>query len=234
MKCSENIKNLAQALAKAQSEIGNPTNTATAKVPTKSGSSYSYSYTPLPDILDHVKPTLAKHGLSVLQSGITAEQGIGVQTILLHESGEWVELPPVLAPVNGSTTPQDIGGILTYFRRYQMAGIAGIASDDDDDASGASRKDANIRPKDRPTKSEPASDTKATKAQHGKIHALAKDLELEHEAVSKGAKMVYKVESMSDLTREQASDMIERMERKLAEKRTEEQQEFGKEMAGKK
>ena len=127
MQKSESIKNLAVALSKFQSEVKNPKNTA--KNPF-----YSSSYAPLQDVLNTVRPLLSKYGLSIIQSPSGDGQSISITTMLLHESGEWIEFEPLILKAE-KLTPQGAGSAITYGRRYALSAVLGISSEDDDDGN---------------------------------------------------------------------------------------------------
>lgn len=133
MRFSENIAELAKALSAVQAEIRNPYNTANNPY-------FKSKYAPLPDILNLVRPILAKHGLSVTQEDVTDENGgVGVATTLLHNSGQYIEYAPFfLHPKN--LDPQTAGGAITYARRYALNAVLGISGEEDDDGNGASGK----------------------------------------------------------------------------------------------
>lgn len=129
MNKSDSIKELATALAKFQAEVQNPANTK--KVST---GSFSYNYAPLNEILSQVRPLLSKHGLSIVQAPTTSENNILVSTMLIHSSGEWIELDPVALKMD-KVTAQGAGSAITYARRYSLSAVLGISSEDDDDAN---------------------------------------------------------------------------------------------------
>jgi hypothetical protein len=62
---------------------------------------------------------------------------IGVESILMHESGEFVSERIVipLTEEKGKTKVQCAGSTLTYLRRYSWAAILGMYSDEDSDGS---------------------------------------------------------------------------------------------------
>lgn len=62
---------------------------------------------------------------------------IGVESILMHESGEFVSERIVIPLVEekGKTKVQCAGSTLTYLRRYSWAAILGMYSDEDSDGS---------------------------------------------------------------------------------------------------
>ena len=127
MRKSESIKNLAIALSKFQNEVENPKNTADNPF-------YKSKYAPLQDVLNSVRPLLSKHGLSVIQSPSGDGQSVSIMTMLLHESGEWIEFDPLVLRAE-KMTPQGAGSAITYGRRYALSAVLGISSEDDDDAN---------------------------------------------------------------------------------------------------
>jgi len=62
---------------------------------------------------------------------------VGVETILAHESGEWIGstifLP--LGEEKGKSQAQLAGSVITYLRRYSLAGILGMYADEDGDGN---------------------------------------------------------------------------------------------------
>ncbi len=62
-----------------------------------------------------------------------------VETIFLHESGEYVKSYPLKFPAANSM--QDFGGQITYMKRYSLSAMLGLATEKDDDANGARGND---------------------------------------------------------------------------------------------
>ena len=103
---------------------------------------YNSKYTPLPDVLEHVKPTLQKHGIAVLQTVETEYENsnqnskeisiVTVKNSIIHKSGAKLDLPPVTFKTP-STSPHAIASAITYARRYSLMTILGIAGKEDDD-----------------------------------------------------------------------------------------------------
>lgn len=136
MKHSDSFINLAAALAKAQATFAVPIKSKSATVTPKSGGSgYTYTYADLSDVFEAVRKGLSENGLSILSliNLETANRPM-LETILMHESGEWISM---LYPIDLTGRPQDIGGQLTYARRYSISCMLGVASEDDDDANAA-------------------------------------------------------------------------------------------------
>ena len=125
MNKSESISNLAKALCKAQNEMGGAVKDA--KNPF-----FKSNYADLTAAIKAIKEPFANNGLSYSQFPVTSEGGggIGVVTILMHSSGEWLEsefyLPLAKKDAQGG------GSAVTYARRYSLQSMAGIPTADDD------------------------------------------------------------------------------------------------------
>jgi hypothetical protein len=123
MRTSDNIEALAKALSSAQGEITNPAKDQT-------NPHFRSRYADLAGGLVTIRPTLAKHGLSVVQMTNLDGDMVTLHTRLLHSSGQWVEST---YPVCRTTDHQKMGSALTYSRRYTLFALVGVAADDDDD-----------------------------------------------------------------------------------------------------
>lgn len=128
MRTSEQIGKLAGALAKAQAAMKNA---AFNKI----NPHFKNKYADLAAIRDAVIPALTAHGISVVQTTETGDGVLIVRTMLAHASGQWIASEyPIIADTN---KPQAMGSAMTYARRYCLAAICGIASEEDDDAEAA-------------------------------------------------------------------------------------------------
>lgn len=126
MNRSETITEIAKALAKFQSEVSDPNRT-------KENAFLKSKYVTLDSLLQAVRPVLANNGLSFLQVPFTGADVVSVTTMLLHESGEWLESDPFTLPLM-KKDPQGVGSVVTYARRYSLSSILGVAWDEDDDS----------------------------------------------------------------------------------------------------
>ena len=128
MRKSENLTKLAGALSKAQAEMPPAQLNATNPF-------LKNQYATLGSIIETAKPVLDKYGLSVAQSTTSNNGDVGVTTLLLHESGEWLEdtvfLP--LGDEKGKSQAQVAGSIVSYLRRYSYAAMLGIYAEEDVD-----------------------------------------------------------------------------------------------------
>lgn len=130
MNKSESIQNLSAALSKAQAEY--PAIKFDSVNPfLKNG------YASLGAIIAGARPVNAKHGLSVSQLTFGEDGVAGVETVLMHTSGEWISssISMPIGDEKGKSNAQVAGSIVTYLRRYSLASILGIYSDEDGDGN---------------------------------------------------------------------------------------------------
>lgn len=98
-------------------------------------------YADLASILAATQPALNANGLAVFQRVTSRTDGVEVETILGHESGETISSGPLFMPVdfkNSRMNPaQAFGSARTYACRYSLSSLLGIAADDEDDGNAA-------------------------------------------------------------------------------------------------
>lgn len=145
---SETIVKLSKSLVETQKELKQPLKDA--KNPF-----FKSEYVPLENVAEAITESATKHGLAFSQYATTTDTGnVSVGTIVFHESGEFIEYPPlILKPEN--TKPQSIGSAITYAKRYALSAIFGITSDKDDDGNKAN---GNGEPQKRNQKQAPQND----------------------------------------------------------------------------
>lgn len=131
MKSSESIKGLAAALAKAQACMENASKD-------KDNPFFKSKYANLESVVGVIRPAIEKHGLSFVQVCHDWDAGAKVETIILHESGEWLSCGVMAAPATKADA-QGFGSALTYARRYSLSAAFGVATEDDD-GNAASKK----------------------------------------------------------------------------------------------
>jgi hypothetical protein len=127
---------LAASLVGALAEIQNIGRDREVTIQGKDGKpGYTIKYADLATVIDHVKPTLAKWGLAMIQEVGGDGKTISVTTTLIHVSGEERSSPALQMPAGSN--PQATGSAITYARRYQTMAALGIAPDDDDGQAAA-------------------------------------------------------------------------------------------------
>lgn len=98
-------------------------------------------YSSLAEITESIKPTLAKHNLTILQTVFTEPGTIGVETSFLHVDGSLFAAGRISVKSEG-LNPQQIGSALTYVKKYSLTTACLISTDADDDGAAASKPSA--------------------------------------------------------------------------------------------
>lgn len=91
-------------------------------------------YASLGQHLKEIKPIFAKHGLAIVQMPESQDGVAGVRTTVIHKDGGSMTSFFGL-PVSPETKGQDAGALVSYIRRYSLASLAGVATEDDDGES---------------------------------------------------------------------------------------------------
>lgn len=133
-----------KALAKAQAQIKNADKDSV-------NPHFKKSYASLESVTNACRAALCDNGIAVIQGTRVKDDGsIVFFTQLCHESGEGVEseLPiPMPTKPDIRLAAQDIGAALTYYRRYLLASMVGVAQVEDvDDLHDQSPKPQPQRP----------------------------------------------------------------------------------------
>ena len=131
MQKSENIDALCASLVKAQLKMKNP--------PLDSENPFfKNQYASLCGVRDTVTPILAEQGLAVTQLLSHEPDGIVCETVLVHQSGQWLSSAFYMPATKKDA--QGYGSAITYARRYALMAICGVVGDVDDDANAATHK----------------------------------------------------------------------------------------------
>jgi hypothetical protein len=132
---SPEIADLAKALVKAQGMLEDAGKDAV-------NPHFKSRYADLASVRAALRVPLSSNGLAYMQLLTATEAGANIQTILMHEGGQYVS-ETLCVPVTAHTA-QALGSAFTYGRRYSLMGMLGIAaSEDDDDGNSASKKAGN-------------------------------------------------------------------------------------------
>ena len=107
-------------------------------------------YATLPTVLSTILPSLRKNGLYITQTFSLSNEGDKIlNTILLHEEGESIESHFALPINSGKNVTHENGKSITYFRRYCLLAILGIAVgiyDDDGEICGSEKETPALKP----------------------------------------------------------------------------------------
>ena len=124
-------KHIAAAFVKAQRAFGPALKTST-------NPHFRSKYADLSNCIEAVIEALNSNGIGLMQRTYESKDGVMVETVFVHESGEVMECGLLHVPA-GKQDPQGYGSALTYARRYSLLAATGLAPEDDDGNS-ASRK----------------------------------------------------------------------------------------------
>jgi hypothetical protein len=143
------MKEIASALVKAQRAFGPALKTST-------NPAFRSKYAKLENCIEAVIDALNENGIMLMQPTHLCEDGVIVETMFLHESGEQISNGKLHVPATKHDA-QGYGSALTYARRYSLLAACGIAAEDDDG-------DAASKPKAAPAKpvAQPAAPAKAS------------------------------------------------------------------------
>lgn len=164
------------AMAEARKHFGSLNTDAKADVTNKEGKFlYSFKYAPLDVVLEALAPGLHAAGLALMQP---FDGDVMYTIVACGESSMTIESP--LPPWD---TPQQLGSLLTYLRRYQIKGLFGVADSEDDDGNAASGNKAAVTRKE-PSVSAPVAST-LPQALAAELTSLAKEKGLDGAAFGK-------------------------------------------------
>lgn len=131
MNRSDSIVKISQALVKAQRNMGNA-------VKGSANPFFKSRYADLNAIREACIPVLNEEGITVLQPTTVIDGKLYVETLLLHESGEFIS--GVYEVVVGKQNdPQAFGAAISYSRRYSLQSMVNLGAEDDDAESAMGR-----------------------------------------------------------------------------------------------
>jgi hypothetical protein len=125
------MNKIAAALVKAQKSFA-------PALKTNTNPHFRSKYVGLDGCVEAVIDALNENGIYLMQSNHEADDGVIVETVFIHESGETVSAGKLHVPAS-KLDAQGFGSALTYARRYSLMAACGIAPEDDD-GNAASRQ----------------------------------------------------------------------------------------------
>jgi len=132
MNKSESIVTISGALVKFHAQMGKVSKDTVNPF-------FKNKYASLSNIIEAVTPHLTANGLTIVQMPTQD----GLETLLLHESGEYIGSTSTIAAKDASN-PQAVGSAITYARRYAIGAVLSLNIDEDDDANAAATPPKNI------------------------------------------------------------------------------------------
>ncbi|UXU67442.1 ERF family protein [Staphylococcus agnetis] len=140
MNKSESVVEINKAMVAFRKDVKQP-------LKDKNNPFFKSKYVPLENVVEAIDEAATPHGLSYTQWALNDSEGrVGVATMLMHESGEYIEYDPVFMNAE-KNTPQGAGSLISYLKRYSLSAIFGITSDQDDDGNVASGNQSKTAPK---------------------------------------------------------------------------------------
>jgi len=204
---SDSIGELTEAMAKARLEFKPIIKNKTVQIDTKSGRKIKYSYAELPLILQAVEGALSNHGLYLFQPPFDNGNRTLV-TLLSHKSGQWIMSKMTL---NNAIDTKEYGAQITYYRRYSVCGLLGIAADDDESEEQVEGiKAIAEKPKEeaKPVESLPPMPL---------LKALLDSVDKVNPEFSRNLFNFYKIEKIEDMKKEKLNWLKEEMVKRLEE-----------------
>jgi hypothetical protein len=113
------MKHIATALVKAQKAFGPALKSST-------NPHFKSRYADLAACVEAVIQGLNDNGIALIQKCYDCDNGVMVETMFIHESGEMLECGILHVPA-AKQDPQGYGSALTYARRYSLMAACGIA-----------------------------------------------------------------------------------------------------------
>jgi hypothetical protein len=132
------MKEIASALVKAQKEFGPALKSST-------NPAFRSRYADLSACVEAVIDALNNNDIFMMQPTHECDNGVIVETIFIHSSGEQISSGKLHVPATKHDA-QGYGSALTYARRYSLMTACGIAPEDDDGNSAAKPKAAPAKP----------------------------------------------------------------------------------------
>lgn len=129
MKTSDQVNEIAKAMATAQGEIK-------PAIKESLNPHFKAKFCSLTSIWDAIRDPLSRNGISVLQDAQSSVDAVTITTRLIHSSGQWLEFGPLSIPLTKKDA-HGIGSAITYAKRYSLASAVGVVSDEDDDGNSA-------------------------------------------------------------------------------------------------
>lgn len=212
MKTSESISEIAKGLNEVRKNIKQPEKSANNPF-------FKSKYVMLEGVVDAIDKALPK-GFAYTQEVTSDGNQISVSTILLHESGQYIQFDPLNVPVTKNDA-QAFGSAETYARRYTLSAVFGVTSDVDDDGNSATKS----APKEAPHKrrgaskksSKPMASQEDKDTLKDKIAALSKEMAMEPKPLTVASMKNAKVTSWKEMTKDDLNAMDHELTTELME-----------------
>ena len=126
------MKAIASAFVKSQRAFG-------PALKTNTNPHFRNKYADLAACVEAVIDALNQNGIALTQRVFECDDGVIVETVFVHESGETMDCGKLHVPAPKQDA-QGYGSALTYARRYSLMAACGIAPEDDDGNTAAKKQ----------------------------------------------------------------------------------------------
>ncbi|HBB6316380.1 TPA: ERF family protein [Escherichia coli] len=197
MNKSESVVEINKAMVAFRKEVKQP-------LKDKNNPFFKSKYVPLENVVEAIDEAATPHGLSYTQWALNDSEGrVGVATMLMHESGEYIEYDPVFMNAE-KNTPQGAGSLISYLKRYSLSAIFGITSDQDDDGNAASGKQKKSEPK--------ASNQTVGVLKQEVLNFVGLMKSLNKDVTQQQAEQTFGIQSYTTITEQQAVNTINKIQ----------------------
>lgn len=131
---SASFGKMALAMAKAQGAM-------TGALKDAANPFFKSKYADLASVWDDCRHPLSENEIAVFQMPGAVGAKVTITTLLAHSSGEWLESD--LEMKSKDESPQGIGSVISYARRYALAAMVGVYQIDDDAEGAHGRSSSN-------------------------------------------------------------------------------------------
>lgn len=191
---SNELNELFKAMAQFRANFNQP-------IKDKTNPFFKSKYVPLENITEAIDKAIEGTGLTYTQYATSENQDVSVSTMIMHESGQYIEFEPLTLPAV-KLDPQALGSAVTYARRYALASVFGVTSEVDDDANACSGDNA-------PKKAPKRADKVHVQTARMKINQLAEKQGLSAEEAEQAILKHFKVKGKLDnVTAEQITQIL--------------------------
>lgn len=214
MKMSEDISKIAISMNQFRKAVVQPKKTADNPF-------FKSKYVNLEGVQEAIDKALPDD-LTYSQEAVADEKGVGVATIIMHSSGQYIIYDPLFLPAK-KIDAQQFGSAATYARRYTLSSVFGISSDIDDDGNEASGNQRNTnRQNVKPHQSRTPKPNPITSKQKTTLDKLFDSMSKVASTDVKKVKAGYlersNVSNMNELNNDTANKLIELVTNQLAKK----------------
>jgi len=133
---SDNLGALYAALAVAQGAFQPIEKNRSVTIRPREGAPYSFRYADLEQILAKTRPALVSNGLALFQVIDSQANSAMLRCELVHKDGGRLVSEISIPHPHTLKDPKLFGASVSYFRRYMVTAMLGVAADDDLDDDG--------------------------------------------------------------------------------------------------